>query len=285
MQLSPYPYMAHFQNKNFRTIGSDSPQTCDINVDWWNDYHVQDFDYKFNSWGYRDEDFEQYIGKKVNICLGDSILVNIGGPIEHSWPKQLGTYFDIPTLNFGMMAAGNDALYFLHKKLIELFDVQNTFVMYSFMHRRYKNGEFTQDVDSNDKNNFVYFLNHRIPSAIECAIPSWNLTEQEQNFFNNRSIFTLEQKDHYYKDHVRLVDENRKRYIRKEIYEKLKGNSWPSYAQFCKGADAHEDMYTKGFGKFLNNLLFYVNRDGVHMNYKANKIYADYFYKLWKEKN
>ena len=57
-----------------------------------------------------------------------------------------------------------------------------------------------------------------------------------------------------------------------------------SYTQFCKGADAHEDMYTKGFGNFLNNLLFYVNRDGHHGNKKCNSIYADYFYTQWKEK-
>lgn len=285
MQLSPYPHMAHFQNKNFRTIGSDTPQTCDIDADWWNNYPVQDFDYVFNSWGYRGIEYKGHLGSKVNICLGDSFTVNVGGPIEHSWPSLLSNHFDIPTLNFGMMAAGNDALYFLYKKLIELFDVQNTFVMYSFMHRRYKNGEFIQDVLSDDKNNFAFFLNHRIPNAIECAIPGWGHTEQENKFFEDRNIFRLDlKKNHYYKDHVRLVDENRKMYIIKEVYEKLKGNSWPSYTQFCKGADAHEDMYTKGFGNFLNNLLFYVNRDGHHGNKKCNSIYADYFYTQWKEK-
>ena len=285
MQLTPYPHMAHFQNSYFKTIGIDSPKTCDIDSSWWIDYPEQDFDYRFNSWGYRGIEYKGYLGSKVNICLGDSFTVNVGGPIEHSWPSLLSTHFDIPTLNFGMMGAGNDALYFLHKALTELFDVQNTFVMYSFMHRRFKNGEFLQDVKSENKQNIVYFLNHRIPNAIECAIPSWNHTEQEQNFFNNRSIFMLEQKDHYYKDHVTRVDKNRNRYISKEIYNKLRGNSWPTYTQFCNGAGAHKDMYTKGFGKFLNNLLFYVNRDGHHVNKKCNYKYADYFYKQWKLKN
>ena len=107
------------------------------------DYPIQDFDYQFNSWGFRGPEYEQYRDQPVNICVGDSFTVNLGGPVEHSWCSQLAEHFSIPTLNLGMDGAGNDTLHLVHSRACELFDVQNTFVMYSYLHRRLKDGVFT----------------------------------------------------------------------------------------------------------------------------------------------
>ena len=212
--------------------GMDTPgESKGSSRDFW-EYPIQDFDYQFNSWGFRGEDFEQYIGEKVNICLGDSMAVNIGGPVEHSWPSQLAEHFDIPTLNFGMEAAGNDAIFKVYQSAIRFFDVQNTFVMYSFLHRRLINGKFEHSAYILDhKEDFAYFLEHRIPNAVECALPKINWLDSERVFLQNL----------------------------KNI--------------------------------FLQNLKIYLsdssgtNRDGQHMNYDANKIYADYLYQQWRQEN
>jgi len=44
-------------------------------------------------------------------------------------------------------------------------------------------------------------------------------------------------------------------------------------------------MLTKEFGNFFYNHLFASNRDGIHLNKETNKLYADYFYRQWKQKN
>ena len=61
----------------------------------------RDFEYTFNSWGFRaDYDYEalNVDGKKAKIILaiGDSFTMNVGGPLEHSWPSQLQERCNIP---------------------------------------------------------------------------------------------------------------------------------------------------------------------------------------------
>ena len=232
LDIKTYPFVLKRINYQGQYCGMDTPgESKGSSRDFW-EYPVQDFDYQFNSWGFRGEDFEQYIGEKVNICLGDSMAVNIGGPVEHSWPSQLAEHFDIPTLNFGMEAAGNDAIFKVYQSAIRFFDVQNTFVMYSFLHRRLINGKFEHSAYILDhKEDFAYFLEHRIPNAVECALPKINWLDSERVFLQNL----------------------------KNI--------------------------------FLQNLKIYLsdssgtNRDGQHMNYDANKIYADYLYQQWRQEN
>ena len=86
----------------FPPHGSDSPDLCVFGEYWWNHYPTRSYSYRYNSWSFRGNDFEQYAGQKVNICLGDSMTVNIGGPIEHSWPYQLGQLLGETTLNCGL---------------------------------------------------------------------------------------------------------------------------------------------------------------------------------------
>ena len=151
--------------------------------------------YIFNSWGFRGPEYDQYVGQRVNICLGDSFTVNVGGSIDHSWCSKLSEYFNIPTLNLGMDGAGNDAIKLVYERACEIFDVQNTFVMYSYLHRRkgecldenYK-FDFVQEIYE-DEVNYDYFNEHRIKGAIECALPSWAWGEPEVNFWNNKHIW------------------------------------------------------------------------------------------------
>ena len=271
--LECYERSTHYTGSK---CGMDDPSFSLTTKKEWNNSPVQNFDYRFNSWGFRGPDYEQYIGQPVNICLGDSFTVNIGGPIEHSWCDRLALHYPIPTINLGMDGAGNDAISLLYYRACDLFDVQFTFVMYSYFHRRLRDGKFIQDVIE-DEDNFDYFLRHRIPHAIECAIPSWNYSKQEQDFLQELDIFYVDAPTHY-------SPNNKRSHIFETSYNNLRGPDWPTLEQFQNGAEAHPDMLTERFGGFLSHQGF-VNRDGHHNNLATNKIYADYFYQQWKATN
>tara|TARA_B110000881_G_C18488577_1_gene470509 strand:- start:330 stop:1049 length:720 start_codon:yes stop_codon:yes gene_type:complete len=157
------------------------------------EYPVQDFDYQFNSWGFRGPEYDQFIGTPVNICVGDSFTVNLGGPIEHSWSSQLQEYFNKPTLNLGMDGAGNDAIRIVYDRAIKMFDVQHAFVMYSYFHRRLVDNEFTHYNGkiktgmkpaplNTDEENFSYFEDQYIDDAYGAFIPKWCYTETELQY-------------------------------------------------------------------------------------------------------
>ena len=281
LDIKAYPFVPSMVNYQGQYCSTDTPgESLNSSKDF-HEYPIQDFDYQFNSWGFRDKDFEQYLGDKINICLGDSIAVNIGGPIEHSWCTQLAKHFDIPTLNFGMEGAGNDAIFKVYQSAIKLFDVQNTFVMYSFLHRRLVDGKFEQHTYTDYKEDFSYFNKHRIPNAIECALPCWNWTSEEKQFLSNQEIFFIDIPNVlYFSDH-QTID---RRFIVKESYNNLRGPDWPTLKEFVNGADTHPDMFTKQFGQFVSYCV-YTNRDGHHLNYNANKEYADYLYTQWRQEN
>jgi len=278
MLINDLEYFKSSANYTAKTNGLDHPKKCICSVEEWHNYPIQNFNYEFNSWGFRGPDYDQYVGKKVNICLGDSFTVNVGGPIEHSWCSQLALHFDIPTLNLGMDGAGNDAIKLVYDRACEIFDVQNTFVMYSYLHRRLVDNEFEQEV-LDDSENFKYFLKHRIPNSFECALPIWNYSKEEKQFLSKLEIYFLS-RSLYFLDY-QTID---RKFIKKDSYNNLRGNNWGTFEQFVQSAEPHPDMLTKEFGEFVSSLI-YKNRDGHHMNQETNKIYADYFYKQWKHRN
>ena len=88
----------------------------------------RNFDYRFNSWGFRSEyDYEalNVDGKKAKIILaiGDSFTMNVGGPLEHSWPSLLQEKVDIPVLNGGVDGLGPDSYHLIVEKMRKYFDV------------------------------------------------------------------------------------------------------------------------------------------------------------------
>lgn len=272
----------------FDTVsGHDCPENCNLGPTWWHNYPYQDFNYQFNSWGFRGPDYNKYIGRKVNLCLGDSFTVNVGGPIEHSWASQLAKRFDIPTLNLGMDGAGNDAIRLVYDRACKIFDVQNTFVMYSFLHR-IMNSKIFEFAVLSESDTVKKFMQVRICEAIEAAIPRQHLSDSEFDFLNSLEIFIFNYKNEpaqCYAKNKDIVDLKRELYTCEESYNNLSSNEWPSFAQFINNAQLHNNMLDKNYSNFLLNHVFYVNRDGYHMNQKANKIYADYFYNQWKQRN
>lgn len=278
MLIDDLTYFKKRSNYYNKFSGMDNPTESYRTKQEWYAYSIQDFDYQFNSWGFRGPEYEQYIGKKVNICLGDSFTVNVGGPIEHSWCSQLAKHFEIPTLNLGMDGAGNDAIKLVYNRACNIFDVQDAFVMYSYLHRRLNDNEFIQEVISHS-NNCQFFLEQRLFHINECALPSWNFTQEEISMFNQLGIYLLETNLDYFFNHQKMD----RRFIKKESYNSLRGRDWPTLEEFQQGAEPHKDMLTREFGQFVSDWV-YKNRDGHHMNYEANKIYATYLYKKWQQK-
>jgi hypothetical protein len=273
MLINDLEYFKRSANYSNTTSGLDHPDRSNLSSEEWHAYPIQDFDYQFNSWGFRGPDYEQFVGKTVNICLGDSFTVNLGGPIEHSWCSQLAEHFDIPTLNLGMDGAGNDAIKLVYDRACDLFDVQNTFVMYSYLHRRLVDKEFAQQVHD-DSENCEYFLEHRIPNVFECTIPYWAHTQQELDFLTHNNLFFFG-----------MHNETR---IDLKKYEYVRGPDWPTYEEYINGITADqpkivEEMKLFDQENFYHEDKKFTNRDGAHMNQETNKVYADYFHNQWKQ--
>jgi hypothetical protein len=126
------------RNKTIQApFGIDNPDQCWLGQDYWHNHPVQDFDYKFNSWGCRGVDYEQFLkektDQKVNICIGDSYTLNLGGPQEHSWPHLLEQRSGIPSIN--LANDGMSSYYFqeLIKKTKDLVNANNVFILYNVL--------------------------------------------------------------------------------------------------------------------------------------------------------
>jgi len=264
-----YKTYANFTGK-FTSM--DRPEFCGIDSNWWHDYPIQNFDYQFNSWGFRGSEYTQFIGKPVNICLGDSVAVNLGGPIEHSWPSLLAQYFNIPTLNLGLQGAGNDAIRLIYNRACDLFDVQNTFVMYSFFHRRLGEDKLMKKDYFELESNIQYFEENMIQNALYTFIQPWAWSEEELEYL----------KDKHKNNLYNLLDSNSVSYtqLSKKMYNLYKGTSWAVHDEFTKGITNNAMHDDKNFISMIKERCGHVNRDGFHFNQVANQIVADF---LWNQ--
>lgn len=268
-----------YKNKQISTYGLDTPENCMLGKTWWHNYPVQNFVYSFNSQGFRSSEIDTR--KKVFIALGDSFTMNLGGPIENSWPSILSKYLNMPVINLGVNGIGNDAIYKLYKLAHEKFDVVGTFVMYSFLHRRLTNNKTKITAHSHEEN-VEYFINNRLSDAIECVLPQYTQSLEEQEFFQDNDIYSYKSK--YITNYTSIYRKKRLHYVDETSYNSLKGKSWCSYAEFINGGPEHEDMFDERFNKFITLLPDYTNRDGFHMNYNLNKTYAEHMYNTWIKK-
>lgn len=255
-------------------FGLDS---AEYNKENWYDYPIKDYNYKFNEWAFRGEDYSQYKNKPVNVCLGDSFTVNIGGPIEHSWPAQLSKNFNIPTLNFGIDGAGNDIIKLLYNYLIDYFDVQNTFVMYSFFHRRYNNSSksLVHNGCLDDHENFSYFENNKLKNVYYTFLPPWCWSDGEKDYISSKheSHYIFQYK-HY---DLNFLNNNRFLFTSSKRYNNAKVQGWPTYKEFIDNKPLEDWLYKEIFVTQFDNLFRCANRDGFHLNYDGNKMVCDYF--------
>ena len=254
----------------------DSPKVAWRSNKEWHNYPTKDYAYSFNSWAFRGNDYSQFKNQPVNICLGDSFVLNLGAPIEHSWPSQLTNHLDIPTLNLGVDGAGNDTIRMVYDYAVNYFDVKNTFVMYSFFHRRYDKTtrELKHDVYS-DKENIEYFNKHKLKNVHYTFLPPWCWSNSEKEHLRK---YYFNQYGLYENFDSNFVDKNRELYTSSDKYNFVKGVDWPLYDNFVNGETLNDCVYDEIFVSELKHELFYpVNRDGFHLNYLGNKLVCDYF--------
>jgi len=267
------------KNKTISTYGIDTPEKCNLGKEWWDNFPVQDFVYSFNSEGFRSNEFDTK--KEVFIALGDSFTMNLGGPIEFSWPSILSTYLDKAVVNLGVNGIGNDTINKLYTLAHQKLNVVGTFVMYSFLHRRLIDGD-TEITAHSHQENIKYFLDHRLNNAVECALPGYTQSADEQKFFKDHNIYSFESS--FFTHYDRSYSDKRLTYVDKERYNEYRGTSWCTYDEFINGGPEHEDMFDDRFNEFVTLLPDYTNRDGFHMNYKLNHTYAEHMYNTWIKK-
>lgn len=291
---------ARLHNKKFNPpFGHDNPNKCLLGKNYWDNYHDKDYDYQFNSWGFRGEDYEQYIGQSVNVCIGDSTTVNIGGRIKHSWPYLLGQYFDIPTLNFGIDNACFYNFGDVLEKTKDFFKVNKIFVLYNlFDHDQEKHPNSTVTILNNSKIDAKINILKKhcwIHGAYWQFDPPWT-------FFNDELSCLYE---HFPAAHDYLKNV---KFDRRDVdisvlltqdslrieYFKLAGASWMPYEKFCELYLTNTDIFRffdlkidqqlireflTGYVNPTVKKILLTNRDGWHMSQLSNQYLADYFYK------
>ena len=77
--------------------------------------------YKYNSQGFRDDDFDQ---QPAGIALGCSYTMGTGLPVEHAWPSQLQSMLGQKVWNLGSGGAALDTCYRFLEYWIEHLNVK-----------------------------------------------------------------------------------------------------------------------------------------------------------------
>jgi hypothetical protein len=272
--------------------GSDRPESCVFGTDYWNNYPVNDYRYTYNSWGLRSHlNYEDLYGREVVMCIGDSATVNIGGPMEHSWPFFLSEKFDIPVLNFGI-----DALCYYHyadlvTKAREFFKVQHVFVLYNLLERSDRIGNALKpvaiDIDAKITSLKKHFW---VQGSTPAFVPPWGFHPEElrilyQHFPGCHDYFKLVKFDYTTIDPILII----KNPGLQEKYLMFAGHQWPDFQTWATQVVSGIDPYL-GHTSIRDRRLIYQlldqfvnpyvlrNRDGFHMSRVLNQALADYFY-------
>jgi hypothetical protein len=123
----------------------DSPEKCLLGVKHWNQHEWQNFDYRYNSDGFRTE----YNLPRANIiAVGDSFTEHWGGPVNEQYSKHIKE----DVINLGVDGAGNDTIADIVKWSVNKFQPKTIIVMYSYFHRYNGDKEFMADCTDDYKN-------------------------------------------------------------------------------------------------------------------------------------
>ena len=118
--------------------GIDSPDNCKDKKHF-NSYN-KEITYNFNSRGFRDSEWPEDLSNVV-WCVGDSFTVGLGQPFEETWPQVLGRKLGKRCINVGEDGGSNDRIQSRVNEIIKKHNPGLVVVMWSYLHRRFVNGE------------------------------------------------------------------------------------------------------------------------------------------------
>jgi hypothetical protein len=99
-------------------------------------YSDTDITYKWNTHGFRSDEFIND-GRDSIIAIGDSSVIGIGLPVEHTWPSMLREKFPNTKLyNLGLAAASSDYVVRAIAKTIDVLCPRAVFVQWPFLSSR-----------------------------------------------------------------------------------------------------------------------------------------------------
>ena len=288
---SIWRWLATHRNKTFDALGRDKfYRENDLPFHHkYNKLHpIQDFDYKFNSWGVRDDiDYDQFAGQKIILCVGDSFTMNVGGPVEHGWPRLLSKMVNIPVINLSIHRLGPESFYPVIEKMRSFFQVEHVLCMYNLLGDEIVSNDH---VDANITENKMHILKkYEWPYGAHIVFdPPWAWsTEQLKILYEHMpdahaylKDIPWKYSDIPYQMFVCLIE---------EMYKEMATPKWPSiddiYLQLGKTNDlgnlpiSDADKYF-----FLRAIMprckgyFYRGRDYRHFSKMANQQVANYFY-------
>lgn len=146
MILSDF-YLNTRANQIWYESGIDSLSEC-IDKDYFKSYPY-DVEYKFNSRGYRDEEWSDNLQdlKESIWCLGDSFTVGMGIPYDKMWTKVLERLTNKRTINVSLDGASNEWIVRKFVRLIEEVNPNNIVIHWSYFDRRESNDVSLSDED------------------------------------------------------------------------------------------------------------------------------------------
>lgn len=121
-------------NEQTRFSGIDSIKHC-RDKKWFKQYPYT-INYKFNSRGFRDEEWPVENLDNCIWCVGDSFTLGLGSPFHHTWPHLLGKKTSIRTINISIDGASNNWISRISKKIAHEINPKFMVIMWSYTHRR-----------------------------------------------------------------------------------------------------------------------------------------------------
>ncbi len=197
--------------------GIDSHTLC-LNKKHFKDYKKL-VHYKYNSRGFRDEEWPQDIENKI-WCVGDSFTVGLGQPYEEIWPKILEKQLGERCMNISEDGCSND-LMAMRIEQIKKFKPKCIIVLWSYFWRRWLDNKnvhydrqerelpkddlanFLKNLQSANNNSPCKIFNYVIPDCMIESISTWRQLLEHKNKKNINKLIDY----HYPDNHFPVVNE------------------------------------------------------------------------------
>jgi len=166
--------------------------------------------YQFNSRGFRDQEWPTDL-KNAVWCLGDSVTVGIGSPLEHTWPGQLSKLSARRTINLGIRGTNNQAIAEMANTVLREVQPKNMIIIWSFLERR--------PIDTSDLLRDVHSRRLIAPNIDHIRYFEQCLNLIDHNNTNIIHAFV----PNCFPMHCNTIN---------HLWDKLRGPDWPSVPQY-----------------------------------------------------